>query len=87
MSSYETGTGVVAGILGACAFALAAFAEGLADGIDRDTTPSVLIFVLALISLTVAGISVVVPGIWRLVCLTVATVPLLWIVAAVASTA
>jgi fatty acid desaturase len=87
MSSYETGTGVVAGILGACALALAAFADRLADGINRDTAPAVLIVVLALISLTIAGMSLVVPGIWRLVCLTVATLPLLWIVAAVGSTA
>ncbi|MCW2792002.1 MAG: hypothetical protein JWO76_1100 [Nocardioides sp.] len=87
MSSYETGTGVVAGILGACAISLLAFAGRLAGAIDRDATPAGLVVVLALISLAATGTSVVVPGVWRLVCLAGATLPLLWIFAAVASTA
>jgi hypothetical protein len=87
MSAYDAGTRAVAAVLGVCAALLLALSGHVAAGIDRAEAPAFLIVALSLVSLALAALAVLVPGLWRLACLALASLPLLWVVSVVASTA
>lgn len=86
-AAYDTGTRAVAVVLGAAAALVLLLAGHLAAGIDRAQTPAILIAILAIVSLALAGLAAVLPGVWRLVGLALAALPLLWVLAAVARAA
>ena len=85
--AYDAGTRAVAYVLGAAASLVLAFSRHLAHAIDRPEASAGAIVALALASLAAAGLTIVLPGAWRIAGLALATLPLLQVVSAVAATA
>ncbi|GAA1159028.1 hypothetical protein [Nocardioides aquiterrae] len=85
--AYDAGTRAVAYLVGAAATLVLAFSRHLARAVDRPEASAGTIAVLALASLAGVGLTLVVPGAWRIAALALATLPLLWVLSAVAATA
>ena len=85
--AFESGTRVVSALLGMTALTLLLTSPALAASINRSYTPTSELAGLAAASLVAAVVSTLVPGIWRLVGIALATAPLLAVVAAWAHTA
>lgn len=85
--AYESGTWWVSFVLGFAALMALLGSPLLDEAINRDEMPLSRLAGLAVASLVAAVVSTLVPGIWRLVGIGVATTPLLVVVAACSQTA